>query len=351
MGRPLKYKIKGKKFEKLKDRQWSVSDEFEITDNGQVVRNDFTASVENLSAEDIGVSAKKKKKSGGAIARKIILIICTAVFIGCGIYLVWNLTNQKSGNDMYKGEGEDFLNVFSDDEDDAGAVSKLKPFMSANRILCLKDRLAAKENPGELGGYNSGSTFEEIRAKLIADKERWPDLYGWIYAEGTTINYPIMQSNDNEFYLNNSPYGRPLINGSIFADYRNDKNILMNFNTVMYGHNLMGGGMFHDVEAHFYADEEKFKNTYIYIYTLDGEYVYEPFAVFATSADHQYFRTEFASASEFVDFAYGLQSFSRYQKNMKFVPTDRIITLSTCTNNLEGDGRYALHAKLVKVSN
>ena len=62
----------------------------------------------------------------------------------------------------------------------------------------------------------------------------------------------------------------------------------------------------------------------------------------------QYFCTEFATTDEFVELANEMQTNTRYKKDMEFVATDRIITLSTCTNR-SVDGRYALQAKLVQV--
>ena len=128
-----------------------------------------------------------------------------------------------------------------------------------------------------------------------------------------------MQTSDNEFYLDHIYDGSYRVVGSIFTDWRNNKTIYRNFNTVLYGHNMTDGSMFHDVVA--FLNEDVFRNTLIYIYTMDGVYVYEPFSVFETRADYNYFRTEFASTADFIAFAEEMQRNSKFQKNMEFLST------------------------------
>lgn len=311
----------------------------------------LTASLHNLQPEDIDLKKEtpaKKKKTSGALARRMILIVCSVVFVACAVYLAWNFIEKYRGKEFYDDAADQFGSVFEDSDGD-GAISRMPSLRSASTILCLKDRLAAGDNPDNML-YNSDSRIDEMRAKLTSMKESYPDLYGWIYIDGTTINYPVVQGTDNQFYLNASPTKSPLVNGSIFTDYRNNRDIMRNFNTIMYGHNLTGGGMFHDVQASFYENEEKFRNSLIYVYTMDGAFVYEPFAVYATLSSYHYFRTEFATTDAFVEWANEMKSNSVYMKDdITFSASDRIITLSTCTNNVAGDGRFALQAKLVQV--
>ena len=313
-----------------------------------VTEDPLTASLHNFQAEDIKLSTSshsKKKKTGGALVRRIILIICIIIFVGCAVYLVWNLSDKARGKLLYDDVAAEFGDIFADDVDD-GAVSRSNGIRPSQAILCLKDRLEAGDS-FEFSGFESDSRIDEMRAKLTSLAESFPDLYGWISIGGTAINYPLVQGDDNEFYLNASPYKKPLVNGSIFVDYRNNEEIIRNFNTVIYGHNLTGGGMFHDVQT-IYENEEMFRNSLIYIYTMEGAYIYEPFAVYEADAYYQYFRTEFMSTDEFLQFANEMKTNTKYEKEVEFVPTDRMLTLSTCTNR-SANGRYALQARLVNV--
>ena len=69
------------------------------------------------------------------------------------------------------------------------------------------------------------------------------DIIGWIYCANTPINYPVVQSDDNEFYLRRSLTGEYDIGGTIFMDYQSDSAITDN-NTVIYGHNMLNDTMF-----------------------------------------------------------------------------------------------------------
>ena len=100
----------------------------------------------------------------------------------------------------------------------------------------------------------------------------------------------------------------------------------------------------------YYKSEELFRNTPIIIYGFDGIYTFEVFSVYRTTANYQYFRTEFGSGAELVDFAYEMKGNSVYEKEMEFDEDDILLTLSTCTNTTQV-GRYALHAKLIRIDN
>ena len=193
-------------------------------------------------------------------------------------------------------------------------------------------------------------TRDDVMSKLRYYADGAPDLYGWIIISGTDIDYPLVQSEDNDYYLDHSEFKEWREIGSLFVDYRNRKNVEhdYNYNIVMYGHNLTWGGMFHDVQTMF-ENEQMFRDAYIYIYTFDGIYVYEPFAIYEANAYYQYFRTHFDAPEEFVDFANEMKGNSIYAEDVEFDGDDRMITLSTCTNTYV-DGRYALQAKLVQVT-
>lgn len=318
----------------------------------------FLNSLDKLSEKDIPTDSKPKakKKKKASLLTSVILGISCAVFVGCAVYLVFDQINKKVGGDMYDEMADKYFDGISfveegeieeEEEKDTGAVRRLSKASSASKVLCLSDRIALGANV-VTGNYDE--QLQQMRASLTALSEQNPDTYGWIQVPGTRINYPITQSNDNDWYLKHAHDGSYSVLGSVFADYRNNTEIYRNFNTVLYGHNITDGKMFHDVEM-FYNDEEFFQNTLIYVYTMDGVYVYEPFAIYLTEATYNYFRTEFGAAEHFVDFAYMMKSNSKYEKDMDFVRTDRMLTLSTCKNSFDQIWRYSLQAKLVQVIN
>lgn len=192
--------------------------------------------------------------------------------------------------------------------------------------------------------------LNEMSSTLQSLEDSVPDLYGWIYVDGTDINYPMVKGEDNDYYLNRATDRSWDVLGSIFVDYRNRWAVEdpYNRNIVIYGHNLTWGGMFHDVQKMF-ENEELFRSSYVYIYTFDGVFVYEPIAVYEANAYYKYFRTHFDHGWEFTAFANGMAENSIYPEDVVFDEDDRMITLSTCTNTYV-DGRYVLQAKLVQVT-
>ena len=69
------------------------------------------------------------------------------------------------------------------------------------------------------------------------------DAIAWITVDGTRIDYPVMQGNDNHEYLNKDPFGKYTLSGSIFLDYRNATDFSDSY-SLLYGHHMEYGAMF-----------------------------------------------------------------------------------------------------------
>ena len=324
----------------------------------------FINSLEEMTEEDIALSpvaAAKKGVSPFEIARRIMFWICLIVFVISCLMLVQNMIDKQRSVEIYAQLQEEFFSSgFNFDDIDAfrpeeGEVSYLAGDNEGQAMVSLSERIAGiEQDMADAAGdpavkKNNNEVLERMRAGIASLAQINPDIYGWISVEGTTIDYPLVQGEDNDYYLNHAYTGEFLPNGSIFVDYRNYEDIMKNFNTVMYGHNITSGAMFHDVEK-FIKDatyKDYFYNTTINIYTNDGIFIYEPFAVYKTRMDYNYFKTGFRTPEEFVAFCEEVQANSKHQKDMTFTEIDRIITMSTCTNIINSE-RYALHAKLIK---
>ncbi len=319
----------------------------------------FLNSLDDLTEADITLNEtaeRTAKYSFAEILRRVTYFACLAVFLVSCLLLVQNLIAKQRGVEIYdRLEQEFFSTGFSLDLSDAfrpdeGVVKYLSAGTESptlNDMTSIRDGMAAQnvEEDVTVPTKTYNEELEKMRAGLTALEQINPDIYGWITVEGTSINYPLVQGEDNDYYLNHAYTGEYLPIGSIFVDFRCEDSITRNFNTVIYGHNITSGTMFHDVTKFF--RDEYFNGTYIYIYTRDGIYVYEPFSVYETRYDYNYFRTGFTSADDFIGFAEELRDNGKQSKDITFDKNDRIITLSTCTNGAYYS-RYALHAVLVK---
>ena len=162
------------------------------------------------------------------------------------------------------------------------------------------------------------------------------------------VSLPVVYR-DNDYYLDHTYENNYHAAGSIFADFRCYDTLMQNFHVILYGHNMRNGMMFNNVMN--YLDKKYFdENPYIEIYTFDGIYTFEVFAIYETRYDYDYIRTAFPDYDEFIAYCEKLRANSLYvREGVEFKVGDRMLTLSTCTNNVTETGRYALHARLVNI--
>lgn len=315
---------------------------------------DFSASVNELKAEDIKMpednkankeGKKKPSKSSNAVLTGL-LVVCVSVAVVCLFMLGKNIWGKIKGQAIYSGtEFEGF--TLDDDPTDQRTLAKTGADVP---LLSLFDRINAGENAAlenTTGQYSE--QLAQMKASLSALKAQNDDVYGWIYAEGTNINHPIVRGDDNDYYLDHAYTKEYLPIGAIYADFTTLDVITDNLNLVIYGHNVVSSGqssMFHDVEK--FLDEEVFNSTNIYIYTMDGAFVFKPVAIYPTVADDFYFKTGFNNEAEFVRYANERVTKSNIYSSETFASGDMMLTLSTCTNGAQ-NGRYALHGKLVEI--
>lgn len=183
-----------------------------------------------------------------------------------------------------------------------------------------------------------------IRVDFAALWELNPDIVGWIYCEDTPISYPVLQSGDNSYYLRRLPNGKYNVNGSIFMDYRNSA-ALTDENTLLYGHSLLDNNeMFTSLADYM---EQSYYDAHPVLYYLTPETCYRVllFSGYETNASADAYTVAFRSEAEFAEFLEKISAASAFQSDVTPTAQDRILTLSTCTNETS-DGRYVVHGIL-----
>ncbi|MBE6562516.1 MAG: sortase [Ruminococcaceae bacterium] len=307
---------------------------------------DFERSLEELKAEDIPVLTERKFKGKNKklsdIIQFSIIGICAIVFVVALVLIINNLSDKKRGNEIY-GEASDLIKPIT--LNDASTEAK----GDAN-VMTPYERIEAMYGGEDISvsGNEYNLDLAPIKASLSSLRQLNDEVTGWIYVENSRINYPLMRSSTgyDEYYLTHAYTGEYLAVGSIYLVGECSPVLTENYNSLIYGHNVVNGSMFHDVTKFF--DPEFFANSYIYIYTFDGAYIYKPFSVYETLSDYNYIQTSFENETEFLEFAERVAGNSEVPCDEKVKSGDTIITLSTCTNGgVNGPGRYALHAKLV----
>ncbi|CAK21616.1 class B sortase [Listeria welshimeri] len=186
----------------------------------------------------------------------------------------------------------------------------------------------------------------EVRDELKSLQKLNKDMAGWLTIADTEIDYPILQSTDNDYYLHHNYKNEKARAGSIFKDYRNT-NEFLDKNTIIYGHNMKDGSMFADLRKYLDKDFFKAHPTFSYESGLTN-YKVEIFSVYETTTDFYYIETDFPGKQDFDDYLEKVQQQSIYKSNVKVSSKDRIITLSTCDTEKDYEkGRMVIQGKLV----
>lgn len=171
-----------------------------------------------------------------------------------------------------------------------------------------------------------------------------PDTVSWITVDNTNINYPVVKTSNNDFYLNHDFNKTTDSNGWTFMDYRNNPD-MSNDNTIFYGHNLLNKTSFGSISNLFTEKWFRKSNHNIIVITASGRYVYQIFSVYYSEPVTDYLQTNFSYKDQYLLFLNDLKSKSKFNFNIDMNENDKIITLSTCTE--DNKGRKVVHAKLV----
>jgi len=203
------------------------------------------------------------------------------------------------------------------------------------------------EAPGEIVWVPQMVTDETVidlqQINLAALREENPDVIGWIYIPDTKINYPVMQGEDNEYYLNHAWDGKKNASGSIFMETNNDPNAT-DFNTIIYGHKMNSGVMFaalHEFEEKEFWEE----HPYVYLVTDAGIFRYEIFSTYNADVDSSAYGLSYRQNQTRINFLIEAKRNSLIDTGIEPETTDRILTLSTCTGR-GYSARRVVHARL-----
>ena len=181
---------------------------------------------------------------------------------------------------------------------------------------------------------------------LEALRQRNPDVIGWILLPDTDINYPIMQGTDNDYYLNHTWLGEKNAVGSIFMEHRNRPDFT-EYNTILYGHNMINGSMFSDLR-HYTGERFHKDHPYVYVVTDDGVLRYEIFSAYQAELGSTTYGLSFRQEDTKKEFLIHALRSSKFDMGIPPELTDRILTLSTCSGT-GGSTRWVVHGRLKMV--
>ncbi len=250
--------------------------------------------------------------------RKIIALICLGLGLACGAIGIYKYIEEKNAGKEYE---------------------KLQ-----QEVVKEEPKPVEEPEPEPVSKV-------EIPIDFAALQQQNPDVYAWIQVPGTEVDYPILQSsNDNTYYLNHTIDGEEKKEGAIFTENYNTKTF-EDPNTVIYGHDMKNGSMFQSI--HKYMDRSFFDNNRdIVIYMPDQILRYKIFAAYLTDNRHLLMNYNFWSKDEYQQYLnsiFSMRDMNAFiDTSMEVTNEDKIITLSTCYAGISTQ-RYLVQAVLVSI--
>jgi len=214
-----------------------------------------------------------------------------------------------------------------------------------------KDEEKSKENGYKITIVNENKEMPPILAKYETLYNKNKKLIGWLKIADTNIDYPVMQTSNNEYYLDHNYDQEYDKNGSLFLD-KDCNAAFPNTNMIIYGHHMKSGKMFGNLN--YYAKESYYKeHPRIQFDTIYEEGIYDIMYVFRSRIYNEnevvfkyYQFFDVNSADEFYSAMDEMARMSLYDTGVTAEYGDKLITLSTCDNS-EEDGRFVVVAKKV----
>lgn len=249
--------------------------------------------------------------------------LLSTVFISIGKIILWQLDNNKSKD-------------IKDEVDTIAEVDEIEDNENTELI---------NEPTDQNSDYWYYISFPLINVDFSELKKKNSDTVAWINVNNTNINYPIVQTSDNDFYLDHSYDKSYNEAGWVFLDYRNDSSF-SDKNTIIYAHSRLDKTMFGSLSKTLKPEWYENKDNHIIRISNEKENsLWQIFSVYVIETESYYITTNFNSDEEYLTFLETMKSRSRYDFNANLSASDRIITLSTCYDD---DRKTVVHAKLIK---
>ena len=206
------------------------------------------------------------------------------------------------------------------------------------------------ESPEPDGEMESQEMTDEIESvsmipeiDFAALKAVNEDVVGWLYLPDTVLSYPVVQGEDNSYYLKHLVDGTYNANGCLFVDCKNQRD-LADDNTLIYGHHMDSGKMFASLVKY---KSQEFYDTHpvMYFLTEDAVYQIELFAGYTTTADAGAYMITLSTREEKIAWLKDMFHDSDFYADVTVSALDHIMTFSTCAYDFH-DARYVLHGKV-----
>ena len=315
-------KMKMPEYKKVNGSQMDISDEDEILFEKE---------------KDEEAQVNKKLRTSEIIRRIVLAVSLVAIVISSGMLVnEWRLSKQ---NDSVMEEVSDL--IIDEKENNPAKPEEDKELTPEQQWKKIK-----KEYPNVV--FPDGMQVKY--AKLYATN---PEFVGYLSADGVNLNLPVVQAKDDKKYLEKNFYLQKTKYGCPFVTHLNNIEPL-DQNTVIFGHHMNNGTIFGTLDAYKSIDGFK-KAPVITFNTLYKDYSWKVIAAIVTNAytkdDNgyifRYYFTQLSTQENFSAYLSELSQRSLYDPGVDVLPTDKLLTLSTCSHEFT-DARFVVVARLVR---
>ena len=264
---------------------------------------------------------------------KVIIVITSLAALTAAFMIFKTARDYKAASDEY-----DSLRQYASEEvsttDTAEKVSDIKPI-----------ELEEAEERKELKSNENREDFPEMEVDFKALREKNPDTVGWLYVGSCGISYPIVQGEDNDYYMHHTFEGTVNSSGAIIMDYRDDK-YLKDWNTFIYGHNMKNGSMFGSLKKLLNDETLYDSDPYIYVYLPGYIYRYKIFSYYKDKPDSKMYWTA-DTLQEYRQYIRDALSLSVRDLGVETSEDNNMVTLVTCSGSGAGKMRFFVHGEFI----
>lgn len=281
----------------------------------------------------------------GEKKRKYLTVLLAAIFLISTALLISSSLDKKAANESYL-QAQQIAGLAATErpENPPAATEETEPVMQETEPAA--ETVPAETQPQTV--WVPGAVEEDEHMKNLAGidldalREVNPDVIGWIFMPNSQVNYPIVQGEDNQYYLEYTWNNQKSIAGSIFLEATNSADF-SDCRSILYGHNMANMSMFailHNYTTEYYIG----KFPYVYLVTDEGVLRYEIYSTYKADVES---KTYALNLDQRMMASFIQMTLDESELDLGITPadTDRILTLSTCTGNYES--RRVVHARLV----
>lgn len=261
----------------------------------------------------------------------LVLLLINCLFGAALLFLLgyYELKDRKAGEDFYKTEVHALM-----------ATPAILPEPTQAQETEPSEETALPQPSDEPAREQLGQSEKDFAAM----QAEWPDVKGWVKIDDTRIDYPVVQGEDNIYYLNHLPNKTRNAAGAIMMDMSNQGDF-SDMITILHGHHMKSGNMFGDLDL--YLEEAYYlAHPTVKLYTPKGDCTAEIFAVCHVDATKFQYPISFADAADFDAFVQDCIDKTPFDTGIVPQYGDQLLMLSTCAYVLYDDARLLVIARI-----